>query len=131
MVPAGTSSFLYGMPFFASQLFAMSQDVLNFALPIGSNWKLQSADRRSALTGVRACRSKIAGFEALRERPEDREVGERRDQAAEHDDLLAADPVGQRAEHDEERRGEDEAPATIRFAAIGSTFSVWVRKNSS
>ena len=44
----------------------------------------------------------------LGQRLEEREVGQRRDQAAGHDDRLAADLVGQRAEHDEERRADQQ-----------------------
>ena len=41
-------------------------------------------------------------------RLEDREVRQRREQQPGHDDRLAADPVRQRAEHDEERRAEQQ-----------------------
>ena len=47
-------------------------------------------------------------IDVVRQRLEQREVRERRDQAAEHDDPLAADPVREPAEDDEERRSDDE-----------------------
>src|SRR5512147_836853 len=50
-VPAGASSLLYGMARFASQLFGMSQEVVNWVLPIGSNWKLQSFGSATTVIG--------------------------------------------------------------------------------
>ncbi|OIQ67974.1 hypothetical protein GALL_504380 [mine drainage metagenome] len=44
----------------------------------------------------------------MRQRLEQGEVGQRGDQAAGEDDGLAADPVGQRAEDDEERRADQQ-----------------------
>jgi hypothetical protein len=56
-------------------------------------------------TPAAPCRARVGG---LRQRLEQREVGQRGDQAAGHDDRLAADAVGQRAEHDEERRADQQ-----------------------
>src|SRR5690606_20688347 len=44
----------------------------------------------------------------MRQALEDREIRQRRENAASHDDLLAADLVRQRAEYDEERRADHE-----------------------
>ena len=51
------------------------------------------------------------GVGRLGQRVEQREVRQRREQAAGHDDRLPADPVGQRAEDDEERRAEQQRGA--------------------
>ena len=48
------------------------------------------------------------GVDVVREPLEQREVGDRRDQAARQDDLQPADPVGQPAEDDEERRADQQ-----------------------
>ena len=62
IVPAGAISLLYGIALRASQLFATSQELVNLRLPIGSNWKLQSASFATTVTGFVACAAKIAGF---------------------------------------------------------------------
>src|SRR5512139_3208258 len=64
-VPAGAASFLYGMAFFASQPFAMSQDEVNLRLPTGSNWNEQSSSFATTVTGLFCAASKIAGFAAF------------------------------------------------------------------
>ena len=76
----------------------MSQDVGELAVPVGLNWNEQSAG--SATTGdlcvlLRRVERRVG---RRGQQLEQREVGERGDQAAAEDDRLAADPVRQRAE---------------------------------
>ena len=75
-------------------------------------WKLQS---RFAVHRDRVLlRERLeVRIDVVRERAEQREVGERRDQAARQDDLQPADPVGQPAEEDEERRADAAATMPI------------------
>ena len=46
--------------------------------------------------------------DVVRQAPEEREVGQRGDQATGQDDLLAADAVGERAEYEEEGRADQQ-----------------------
>ena len=64
-MPAGAASFLYGIAFLASQLFATSQDDVNLRLPTGSNWNEQSSSVATTVTGLFCAASKIAGFAAF------------------------------------------------------------------
>ena len=64
-------------------------------------------DRDAGLLLIRLQRR----IDVMGQRLEQREVGDGGDQAAEHDDLQAADLVGQPAEEDEERRGEQQRGA--------------------
>ncbi|MNO48360.1 hypothetical protein D3C76_386930 [compost metagenome] len=51
---------------------------------------------------------KHVGVTVLGQRVEDREIRQRREDAASHDDALAPDAVGQAAEQDEERRADQQ-----------------------
>ena len=81
---------------------------MNFATPVGLNWNEQRAGSATTTTLFLACAAASAGLARFGQRVEQREVRQRGEQAAGHDDRLAADLVGQRAEHDEERRADQQ-----------------------
>src|SRR5262249_20136690 len=62
-------------------------------------------DRRALLVGLEG------RVHEMRQSPEQREVGQRGDEAAGEDDLFPADAVGQGAEDQEERRAENQRQA--------------------
>src|SRR6266542_5887980 len=65
IVPAGATSFWYGIAFLASQPLAMSQDDVNLRLPTGSNWNEQSSSEATTVTGLFWAASKMAGLAAF------------------------------------------------------------------
>ena len=71
-------------------------------------WKLQVDWSAVTVIGVFCWNASSVRVDVVRQRLEQREVGERRDQAAGQDDLQPADPVGQPAEEDEERRADQQ-----------------------
>ena len=76
----------------------------NLFRPIGSNWNEQSSGSAMTDTGARRLRPRQRRIGGLGQRPEQREIGQRRERAAGHDDRLAPDLVRQPAEQDEEGR---------------------------
>ena len=58
----GPAPTLYGTPALARAAVAMSQELVNFFLPIGSNWKLQVSGSATTTAGELALASPIAGL---------------------------------------------------------------------
>ena len=87
-------------------------------MPTGLNWNEHRAG--SAITVDRRLRQRLLQRRVgvVGEALEDREVGQRGEQAAGHDDRLAADLVGQPAEQDEERRADQRATPAISMLAV-------------
>ena len=75
-----------------------------------------------------ARRLRELGVGGLGQRVEQREVGQRREQAAAHDDGLAADLVGQPAEEDEERRAEQQRDRDQRVRGLAVDLEVPVHR---
>ena len=61
-VPGGAGSTVYGTPALARAAVAMSQELVNFFLPIGSNWKLQVSGSATTTAGELTLASPMAGL---------------------------------------------------------------------
>jgi hypothetical protein len=61
-VPTGASMFEYGMPALARADLAISQELVNFAVPTGLNWKLQASGSAVTTTGLLLLASSSAGL---------------------------------------------------------------------
>ena len=86
----------------------MSQGVVKVRTPTGSNSEPQVAGSAMSSTFTCSVAAMSFGLAFLRDHLEEREVGDRRDEAAGEDDRLAADLVRQPAEEDEERRADEQ-----------------------
>lgn len=61
-VPAGASTFEYGMPFFTRAVFATSQDEVKAEVPTGLDWNEHSAGSAVTTTGEVAMACSSAGL---------------------------------------------------------------------
>ena len=96
----------------------MSQGAVKTRVPTGLNRSPQPAGSATTSTLVRFDRLFQRRVGVGGDHPEDREEGQRRDQAARQDDRLAADLVGQCAEHDEEAGAEQQRPGDQQVGGI-------------
>ena len=95
------------MPLVTSVLLAMSQALVNLAVPSGSNWTEQVLGSVTTITGVSRCASTSAGIGRSGNPVRSREIEQQRKQHAADHHRLAADPVAEPAEKDVERRADD------------------------
>ena len=96
----------------------MSHGAVNTRVPTGLNRSPQPAGSATTSTFVAFDRLFQRRVGVGGDHLEDREEGQRRDQAAGQDDRLAADLVGQRAEHDEEAGAEQQRPGDQQVGGV-------------
>ena len=128
-VPAGAETSSYFTAARASATRATSHGAVKLRMPTGSNTEPQVAGSATTWTFDGLKRLVQPRADDAREHAEQREVGDRRDQAAAQDNRLAADAVGQAPKNTKPPvpRISDHAMST--FEVSRSTFRMLWMKN--